>query len=194
MRIVLCRHGITSVNAGGMILSHADPPLTTLGREQSKRVYAELHGMAFDRAFCSPMRRAVETLAIIAPNLSYEIEPALREVDFGQWEGRTAQWLEANDAARLAQRRRDPVHFRPPGGESFADASLRLRPFADAVRRLTASNVLVVAHRGSLGVLERLLRGLPLESQDVTPLELGEYHIVVPSQRSPSTDSKASLQ
>lgn len=177
MNAVLCRHGITSVNAGGMILSHADPPLTALGREQSERVHAELQGVALDRAFCSPMRRAMETLAIIAPNLPYEIEPALREVDFGEWEGRTAQWLEANDAARFAQRRRDPVHFRPPGGESFADASLRLRPFADAMRQLRA-NVLIVAHRGSLGVLERLLRDLPLDSQDVTPLEPGEYHVV----------------
>lgn len=195
MKIVVCRHGITDVNAGGMILSHADPPLNARGREQSERVHAALHGIAFDAALCSPMRRCVETIAIVAPDLPYEIEDALREVDFGVWEGRTIDWLEANDPAGLARRRRDPVRFRPPGGESFEDAALRLRPVSEKLRGLRRHNVLVVAHRGSLGVLERLLRDLPLESQEVAPLEPGEFHvIVVPSHRVPSGDSNASLQ
>jgi hypothetical protein len=34
---------------------------------------------------------------------------------------------------------------------------------------------LVIGHRGTLGVLERLLRGLPLDSKSVTPLEPGEF-------------------
>lgn len=120
------------------------------------------------------MRRCVETLNIVAPTLPYRCDPALREVDFGQWEGRTLEWLEANEATSLAQRRRDPVNFRPPGGESFADASERLRSCAETIRNSNGRNVLVVAHRGSLGVLERLLRGLPLASQEVTPLAPAE--------------------
>lgn len=177
MEIVVCRHGITDVNAAGMILSHADPPLNARGREQSERVHAALQSVRLGAAFCSPMRRCIETLAIVAPNLPYEIEDALREVDFGEWEGRTSAWLAANDPLGLARRRRDPVRFRPPGGESFEDASHRLRPVAEKILRARA-HVLVVAHRGSLGVLERLLRDLPLGSQDVTPLEPGEFHIV----------------
>lgn len=178
MKIVLCRHGATDANAAGGILSHRDPPLNALGREQSERAHAALRDTVFDRTFSSPMRRCTETLAIVAPNAPYECSDALREVSFGTWEGRTLEWLEQNDAELLAQRRREPVHFCPPGGESFANASLRLRPFADAILQLDATTVLIVAHRGSLGVLERLLRGLPLESQDVMPLEPGAFHIV----------------
>jgi hypothetical protein len=36
----------------------------------------------------------------------------------------------------------------------------------------------VVAHRGTLGVLERLLRKLPIDSPTVVPLEPGEYRII----------------
>ncbi|HEY1867520.1 MAG TPA: histidine phosphatase family protein [Candidatus Cybelea sp.] len=194
MNVVLCRHGATDANVAGGILSYRDPSLNALGREQSERAHAALRDTAFDRVLASPMLRCTETAAIIAPQQNFETDDALREVHFGAWEGHTLEWLEQNDPEGLAQRRRAPVHFRPPGGESFADASLRLRPFADAILQLNAANVLIVAHRGSLGVLERLLRGLPLESQDVTPLEPGEFHIVVPSQRSPSGCSNASLQ
>lgn len=122
------------------------------------------------------MRRCLETLEILAPDLPFEVEHGLREVDFGAWEGKTLQWLEANDPERLAQRRRDPVAFRPPGGESFRDVAPRLRPVVAKIE--TGGSTLVIGHRGTLGVLERLLRGLPLHSQSVTPLEPGEFRRV----------------
>jgi len=178
MTIVLCRHGATDANVSGRILSHSDPSLNALGREQSERAHAALRYVAFDRALSSPMRRCIETLAIVAPSVPYRCEDALREVSFGAWEGRTMAWLDEHDPAGLAKRRHDPVRFRPPGGESFADASLRLRPVAQTLRALRDGAILVVAHRGTIGVLERLLRDLPLESQDVTPLEPGEFHVV----------------
>lgn len=159
-------------------MSRRDPSLNARGREQSERVHAALSEIAFHHGFCSPMRRCVETFEIVAPGTPFRREAALREVDFGTWEGRTIAWLEANDAAAVAQRRHDPVTFRPAGGESFLDASRRLRPFADAVLANATHNVFIVGHRGSLGVLERLLRGLPLESRAVVPLEPGEFRII----------------
>jgi len=122
------------------------------------------------------MRRCLESREIVAPATPYEVEDALREVDFGSWEGRTRAWLEANEPGALERRRLDPIAFRPPQGESFADVAVRLRELA---ANLAASQgVLVVGHRGTLGVLERLLRGLPLESQAVAPLETGEFRVL----------------
>jgi broad specificity phosphatase PhoE len=178
MTIVLCRHGTTDANAPGEFLSRRDPSLNARGRELIARARATLGTIAFDCGFSSPMRRCIETIEIVAPNTPYVRDDALREVHFGLWEGRTLECLEINDPAAVALRRRDPVNFRPAGGESFLDASHRLRPFADSVRKITNKNVVIVGHRGSLGVLERLLRGLPLESQLVTPLEPGEFHIL----------------
>jgi broad specificity phosphatase PhoE len=176
--IVLCRHGATDENVAGGFLSRRDPPLNGVGREQSERTHAALRGMTFGLGLSSPMRRCVETLEIVAPRTPYRRDEALREVDFGAWEGRTIEWLETNDATGVAQRRRDPVTFRPAGGESFLDASHRLRTFADAVRRINSGSIIIVGHRGSLGILERLLRGLPLESRQVAPLEPGEFRII----------------
>ncbi len=122
------------------------------------------------------MRRCLETREILAPQPPFEIDAALREIDFGTWEGETLEWLQANDPSGLAQRRRDPVHFRPPQGESFSDVARRLRPVVETLRR--PLRWLVVGHRGTLGVLERLLRDLPLESQAVKGLEPAQFRLV----------------
>lgn len=176
-RIVLLRHGASEGNLAGRFLSSDDPSLSEEGREACRNVARQLDELGLTRCIVSPMKRALQTRELVAPNLPYEVCEALREVHFGDWEGKTLDWLERHDAERLQHRRRDPVRFRPPGGESFEDAAPRLRSVAE---RLTGdARVLVIAHRGSLGVLERLLRGLPLEAKDVAPLEPAEFRVVL---------------
>lgn len=122
------------------------------------------------------MRRCLETREIAAPALPFQIDDALREVDFGSWEGQSLDWLETTVPDLLARRRHDPVSFRPPGGESIEDAAVRVRPLA---RRLQSeTGTLIIGHRVTLGILERLLRDLPLDSQFVAPLEPAEFRIV----------------
>jgi alpha-ribazole phosphatase len=174
--IVLCRHGVTETNIAGRFLSRTDVPLSPLGIAQCRHLQIELEAFDFERCLVSPMRRCLETREIVAPQPPFEIEAALREIDFGTWEGETLEWLQANDPLELAHRRRDPVHFRPPQGESFADVAQRLQPVVEKLRR--PLRWLVVAHRGTLGVLERLLRDLPLESQVVKGLEPAQFRVV----------------
>ncbi len=174
--IVLCRHATTAVNLEKRFLSTSDPPLCAEGRTQCERLREGLRDFAFERCLVSPMQRCRETRELIAPALPFEVEGALREVDFGSWEGKSLAWLEASVPELLAQRRRDPVRFRPPDGESFEDAAVRLRPLA---RRLRGERgTLVIGHRVTLGILERLLRDLPLDSPFVGPLEPADFRIV----------------
>ncbi|HEY1681857.1 MAG TPA: histidine phosphatase family protein [Candidatus Tumulicola sp.] len=173
--IVLCRHGATDGNAGGAFLSASDPPLNTVGLKQAAEAARALHDVAFDLALTSPKRRCRQTCAIVVPTIDARIDDRLIEVDFGEWEGRTSQWLEEHAAEALRRRRERPADFRPPGGESFMDAAIRLQPLAETLDRNDAVRTLIVAHRGTLGVLERLLRGLPIDSTAVVPLEPGEF-------------------
>jgi probable phosphoglycerate mutase len=122
------------------------------------------------------MRRAQETRELVAPDLPFTVEPALREVHFGSWEGQTIEWAEQNEPELFEKRRRDPVTFRFPGGESIEDAAIRVRPIAE--RLANAQGTLVIGHRVTLGALERLLRGLPLDSRLVEGLQPAEFRIV----------------
>jgi broad specificity phosphatase PhoE len=175
-RLVLCRHGVTEHNSAGRFLSNADPPLSADGRLQCERLRDALAPFGLECCLVSPMRRCLETREIVAGALPFDVENALREIHFGEWEGKTVDWLERHEPERLASRRRNPVAFRPPGGESFEDAAPRLRAVVERIR--PATSTLVIGHRGTLGVLERLLRRLPLDSQSVTPLEPGEFRVI----------------
>jgi broad specificity phosphatase PhoE len=174
--IVLCRHGATEHNLSKRFLSTTDLPLGALGRSQCEHLRLALRDFGFERCFVSPMRRALETRELVVPDVPFEIESALCEVDFGSWEGHTLEWAQHQAPELLAQRRQDPVHFRPPGGESIADAASRVRPLLHKLRKEDAT--LVIGHRITLAVLERLLRNLPLDSRDVAGLEAGEFRIV----------------
>jgi broad specificity phosphatase PhoE len=174
--IVLCRHAATEHNLTQRFLSTTDLSLGPLGRAQCERLRAALAPLRLKRCLVSPMRRCLETRELAAPVLPFAIEPTLREVDFGSWEGRTLEWVEQDAPEMLAERRRDPVHFRPPGGESIADVAKRLGPLAERLRG--DDEILVIGHRLTLGILERLLRNLPLDSQLVVGLETAEFRIV----------------
>lgn len=122
------------------------------------------------------MRRAQETRELVAPDVPFTVEPALCEIHFGRWEGQTIEWVQEHEPELFELRRRDPVTFRFPGGESIEEAALRIRPI---VARLADANAtLVIGHRVTLGALERLLRGLPLDSQLVEGLQPAEFRIV----------------
>lgn len=142
---------------------------------QCERLRKDLHS-PFERCYVSPMRRCLQTREIVAPDVPFTVEHALGEVSFGDWEGKTMNWLESHVPEQVAERRRDPVTFRPPGGESFADVARRLEPLIDALHSHSAT--LVIGHRGTLSVLERLLRRLPLSSKVVRSLEPAEFHVV----------------
>jgi alpha-ribazole phosphatase len=174
--IVFCRHAATDHNLTKRFLSTTDLPLGAHGRTQCASLRKALARLAFDRCIVSPMRRCLETRELVAPHLPFAVEPALREVDFGTWEGKTIEWAEANAPELLARRRRHPVSFRPPEGESIEDAAIRLGLLIERLRDDGAT--LVIGHRISLGILERLLRDLPLDSQDVAGLAPAEFRIV----------------
>ena len=193
--ILLCRHATTDANANGRFLSRTDLELNAQGREQALQLGEYLKTLAIERCFVSPMKRCVQTLELALAECTPIVRSALREVDFGEWEMLTSDEIDERWPGALAQRRRSAVHFRPPGGESFSDVAMRVAPLLDELRD---GRVLVVSHRGTLGVLERLLRRVPLDYRDVAPMEPAQLRSLsfngVPDQTPPSGVSKTSLQ
>ncbi len=68
----------------------------------------------------------------------------LKELSFGDWEGRTWEDLKRREPAAVAARRRDTWGFVPPGGESYAMLLDRLSPWLAEL----AEDAVVVAHGG----------------------------------------------
>lgn len=165
-RLVLVRHGQTEYNREGRWQGQGtDLPLTATGREQAEAVAGELadrYGPACLAAlYTSDLRRALETARILAARLGLEprVDPALREMDHGLFEGRTkaeilARWPEAYAAFEA-----DPRHVRRPEGDSYGDLAARIWPALERIAaRHRGERAVVVSHGGPIRlVLARVL-------------------------------------
>src|SRR4051812_47434205 len=90
----LARHGETAWTLTRQHTGRTDLPLTDNGREQARNELApKLAGVAFGLVLVSPLRRALETakLAGFEPAL----DERLREMDYGEYEGRTTAEIHA---------------------------------------------------------------------------------------------------
>jgi broad specificity phosphatase PhoE len=158
--LLLVRHGETDWNRDGRWQGHSDTRLNDLGRDQARRVAAEVGDV--DVLYASDLARARETAEIIAAALELDVrtDPRLRERSFGAWEGLTAPEIEEGFAEELAR-------WRVGEGAGAADAepfdafAQRVRGFLDdALARHPGETVLVVAHGGTIRVIHALASGL----------------------------------
>jgi len=91
--------------------------------------------------------------------------PGLREMQFGAWEGRSFAEIEARwpDLSRAFWEH--PGEVRPPGGESWHEASERVSVAADHLRRSRPGPMILVAHIGA--ILTQVQRALRCSAEDV---------------------------
>lgn len=148
--LVLIRHGATDWNAERRLQGRADRPLSAAGQAAVRRwrLPPLLDGAVW---MTSPLARARQTAALLGQG-GCAIEPALVEMDWGGWEGRTREELIAE--AGIAAVDRNPLgrDFRPPGGESPREVWARLRPWVSTAASAGVP-VAVVTHRGVIRAL-----------------------------------------
>ncbi len=162
--VYFIRHGQTDWNAARRYQGQRDIPLNDKGRAQARRNGAALARLAptihTADYVASPLGRARETMEIVRATMAldpagYRIEDVIKEIHYGHWEGQLAENIPIDDPAGLAERRLDPFHWRPCGGESYADLTARIRPWLTSLGRDT-----VVASHGGVG---RTLQGILLD-------------------------------
>jgi broad specificity phosphatase PhoE len=148
--LLLVRHGETDWNADGRLQGHTDRPLSDHGRRQARKLAEELSGEEIEAVYSSDLARARETAEIVGDRLGLpvELDPELREKDWGNWEGLTAV-------------ERDRVEFAGESTEAYQQRMLR------ALERISErhpgdARVLVVTHGGSMRRVQAAAIGLAL--------------------------------
>jgi len=160
------RHGETDWNHAGRLQGWHDPALNPVGRRQAAacadilRDLIEREGRSpIDYPYvASPLRRARQTAEILRTALGlvpgeYRVDPRLREIGFGEWEGLTFRDVRARAPQALAERERNKWAFVPPGGESYAQVAVRMREWYEALD----GNTVVIAHGGTARALIAVL-------------------------------------
>ena len=151
MTIHLARHGQTAYNHEGRFQGHLPVPLDATGREQAAALAETAAGVEVVTLWCSPLRRARETVDVVAARIDLEPTEDARfaETDTGDWTGRSFAEVRAEDPDGFARFERSDPSFRYPGGESFAEQSDRVQAgLADLRAQAAALPALVVCHRG----------------------------------------------
>lgn len=154
MHLILVRHGETAWNEALRYQGRSDMPLNDVGRWQAQQLAQRLAAQALTAVYTSPLSRAVETAQRIAEphGLAVQKEPALREMDFGEWEGRTHAEIDAADGKRLAEWWANPGRQAPPGGETLEAVANRIRNWLFHLQRAHNSkdHIVAVSHTGPI--------------------------------------------
>lgn len=164
--ILLVRHGESAPAAEGrafpLVDGHGDPPLAPEGEREAELVGDRLAIEQVDAIYVTTLRRTHQTAAPLAKRLGItpQVEPDLREVLLGEWEGglfriRVAERHEY--ALRMFETQRwDAI----PGAESTEDLADRVRA---AITRIAAAHpdghVVAVAHGGVIGQIVSMATG-----------------------------------
>ncbi len=175
--LILVRHGETPANAGHLIQGRTDLSLDDRGRRQARAVAGVASGASL--VVCSPLRRARQTAAAMAPGPKVVVDERWVELDYGELDGRPVgeAW-----APLWEQWRRDP-EFAPAGGESLATVGRRVRAACEElVEAASTSDVVVVTHVSpikaaviwALGVGDEAAWRMFCDLASVTRLAIGE--------------------
>ncbi len=179
MRIYLIRHGETELNRRKCYYGVTDPGLSPEGIRQARAFRDYFRGMSWDRVVVSPLERALQTAGILTGDMEYrfEKEERLKEQNFGIFEGRTYEELSREYPEELAAWNADFSHYRIPGGESFSDVRARVEEWTASLTQ-QEGNMLVVAHKGTLGHMVAAMLGLDLEGYWNFVFEQGCYSLL----------------
>jgi probable phosphoglycerate mutase len=125
-RVVLLRHGRTEWNATGRFQGQLDSPLDVIGRAQAIAAAVAVAPMQPDVLVSSDLSRARDTADAVAAEcgIDIHIDPRLREIYLGSWEGLTRAEARTQYAEEYA-RWQTGEDARRGGGETYAEVGAR---------------------------------------------------------------------
>lgn len=160
--IDLIRHG--EPVGGKKYRGHLDDPLSEKGWSQMRLAVADQH--PWDAIVCSSLIRCQAFAQELATrhSLSCHAYSRFMEINFGEWEGCTAEELLANDPEALYRFWSDPLNNTPPGAETLVDFEARvISGWNDVLKSYHNQHVLIVGHAGMIRMIIRHVLDMPLD-------------------------------
>lgn len=165
--LILIRHGETPYNRNRRYQGHRDTPLTKKGKRQAKEVAIRLRNESLDAIYSSDLKRTRYTAKVIngCHSLKINILPQLREIDFGDWEGKTHDEIQREWRGLLDEWEKKPSEIKIPGGESIQELAKRTRT---TIKKIISAHpnqkVTVITHGGPIRII--LMDALGLGTDD----------------------------
>ncbi len=154
--LILIRHGETPYNRDRRYQGHRDTPLTRKGKRQTKETALRLRNEPLNAIYSSDLRRTEYTAKAINRYHSLKIRtlPQLREIDFGDWEGKTHDEIQREWRGLLDEWEREPSKIKIPRGESIQELAERTKT---TIKKIISTHpnqrVAIVTHGGPIRII-----------------------------------------
>ena len=163
--LYLIRHGETEWNTSGRYQGSTDVPLSAMGLLQAEKTKEYFRKIPLDGVISSTLQRASVTARGIAETheLPLETTPALQELCFGDWEGKSFAEIDELWPGMMDEMYHQPDHLRLPHGESFSDCQKRAMAFIDELlKRGDNKTYVVVSHGATIRTILCAMLDIPL--------------------------------
>lgn len=147
--IYIVRHGQTEWNLLGKTQGHGNSDLTPKGMEQAELLADSMTKYPIDYIYSSDLGRAYQTAEIIGNKLNIEVErtEALREMNFGTWEGRIIKDIIEEDPELYKMWRNEPHLAKIPQGETLSQIKERTDAFIKEINeKYDGKHIVLVTH------------------------------------------------
>ncbi len=183
-KLVLLRHGETEWSRAGRHTGLTDLPLTPRGEELARAAGALVRGYDFRLVLASPLQRARRTAELAG--LQPQIDPLLREWDYGGYEGRTTRDIRAELGYNWTPFAHGVIRGETPGETVEEVAARASRVLTRALPAMAEGDVALVAHGHCLRILTAVfLRLAPRFGAKIT-LDAGSVSVLGFSREQPA--------
>lgn len=213
--LYLIRHGETEGSEIQRYKGSIDIPLSDNGKKQMEQLAKYLSGTSVNRGedtkefnprrssclrfsgpdisavYCSDLSRAIKSAEKIAEPYSLNpiIVPALRERNFGEWEGMSFDEIRRKYPYEFDSWAGNPLRFSPISGESTTEVKERtMKALDDIIAAHNGQSIALISHGGVIRIILCQILGIPLENifrieQDYSALNIIEYRDKYPVVR-----------
>jgi len=177
VNLYLIRHGRQNSS-----LYNVDVGLSTAGQMQAELLRDRFQHYNIDALYSSNLLRATETAEILNQSLQlpHEIREGIREISFGEMEGKTEEYIGKHFRDFLTEQKKLHEDIPYPGGENGTSVYERAMPIIQEIAQSNKKNIAIVTHGGTIRVLiaalfgknqaRRFLFGVSLENTSITHL------------------------
>lgn len=170
----LMRHAATAWNAEGRLQGLTDTMLSPAGEAEARGWRLPPPAAGWKR-LCSPLQRAHRTALLLRPAAAVTVEPRLREMSFGVWEGRTLAELRTGVGEAFVAAENRGLDFQPPGGESPRTVMARIAGWTAEIAA-GGEPVVAVSHKAAIRAVLALATGWDMMGRPPVKLDWRSLH------------------
>lgn len=189
LKLYFLRHGETTASQVGSFCGRLDLELTPFGYEMAEDFALAYRNLPWTAIYCSPLQRTLATATVMSQLVDIPLEKreGLKEIAYGEWEGKTAAEVTREFHDDYVRWLADPGWNSPTGGEKGIDIARRSSEVLEEIEhRHETGNVLVVSHKATIRIMLCSLLGIDVgRYRDRIAMPVASLTIVELSEHGP---------